>query len=107
MSKKKSDKKRVVVTKDKKRVTPTTSKSKLKAAKSEQTVPLVYGKEFYSWMMLGVGLITAGLFCMLGGEQPSPDAWDDSIIYSWRITVLAPLLILAGLGVEIYAIFKK
>jgi hypothetical protein len=44
---------------------------------------------------------------MMGGSQPNPNEWDESIIYSPRIMVVAPILILAGLIVEIYAIFKK
>jgi hypothetical protein len=39
--------------------------------------------------------------------MPSPDVWDDSIIYSFRRTVLAPIVIIIGLVVEIFAIFKK
>jgi hypothetical protein len=39
--------------------------------------------------------------------MPSPDVWDDNIIYSFRRVTLAPILILAGLAVEVVAIFKK
>lgn len=58
-------------------------------------------------MGAGAGLVILGMILMLGGSMPSPDVWDDSIIYSFRRTVLAPIVILAGLGVEIYAIFKR
>ena len=44
---------------------------------------------------------------MLGGGMPDRNTWDPNIIYSPRITVVGPVLILAGLIVEIYAIFKK
>jgi len=43
---------------------------------------------------------------MMGGGMPTPDMWDDNIIYSHRRITLAPILILIGLGVEVYAIFK-
>jgi len=44
---------------------------------------------------------------MSGGHMPSPDVWDESLIYSpIRITV-APMLILAGLIVNVYAVFVK
>ena len=59
------------------------------------------------WMGAGAGLILLGMLLMMGGSMPNPDVWDDSLIYSFRRTVLAPFVILAGLGVEIYAIFKK
>ena len=55
----------------------------------------------------GVLLIALGLILMSGGAMPSPDVWDESIIYSTRRTILAPIVMLAGLGLEIYAIFKR
>ena len=68
---------------------------------------LIFNKQNYFWGLIGVGLIALGLILMLGGGMPNPDMWDDKIIYSFRIVTLAPLLIVAGLVVEIYAIFKK
>jgi hypothetical protein len=68
---------------------------------------LIFGRENYRWMAIGFGLVLAGMVCMMGGAQPDPNAWDESIIYSPRIMVVAPILILVGLVVEIYAIFKK
>jgi hypothetical protein len=44
---------------------------------------------------------------MSGGHMPSPDVWDESLIYSTRRTLLAPVLILAGLSLQIVAIFTK
>jgi hypothetical protein len=109
MSKPNSPKRKVVVTS-----TPTPSSSANPKARSFRTTPdrpqsqpMVYDKHNYYWMLLGVGLIALGMILMSGGQMPGPDVWDDSIIYSWRRTVLAPAMILAGLGVEIYAIFKR
>jgi Protein of unknown function (DUF3098) len=68
---------------------------------------LIFGRENYRWMAIGFGLVMAGMFCMMGGGQPDPNAWDESIIYSPRIMIIAPILILAGLVVEVYAIFLK
>ena len=67
---------------------------------------LLFGKSQYKFMLIGVGLIAIGMLLMLGGSMPSPDVWDDSLIYSFRRITLAPIFILAGLVVEIYAIFK-
>ena len=67
----------------------------------------MFNRNSYIWMGIGVALIALGMLLMTGGQMPSPDVWDESIIYSWRRTVLAPFLIIAGLLVEIYAIFKK
>jgi hypothetical protein len=44
---------------------------------------------------------------MSGGAMPSPDVWDDSIIFSKRRTLVGPFVIILGLLLEIYAIFHK
>lgn len=68
---------------------------------------LLFGRENYILMLSGLGLIILGFILMSGGAMPDPDTWDDNIIYSFRRTVLAPFVVLAGLAVEIYAIFKR
>lgn len=68
---------------------------------------LVYGKRNYRIMGIGIALIVIGFILMGGGHMPSPDVWDESIIYSPRRTVLAPIFILAGFGLQIYAIFTR
>ena len=103
MSQKK--KKKVVVTTQKK-AAPTVSRRAAASASPAKPEEMIFNKSNYMWMGIGVALILVGMLLMIGGSMPSADVWDDSIIYSFRITVLAPIVILAGLGVEIYAIFK-
>ena len=86
--------------------TSTSTRARAKVA-SATTTELVFGKQTYIWMGIGLLLIFVGLLLMTGGHQPGPDVWDDSIIYSFRRTVLAPIVIVAGLVVEIVAIMKK
>ncbi len=124
MSKNKPPKKKVVVTttnkkaevsqhkkpsgKNTKKVKPTVStkgKTRKKAAVPKQE--LIFNRKNYLFMGIGALLVILGMFLMSGGAMPSPDVWDESRIYGFRRTVLAPIFILAGLGVEIYAIFKK
>lgn len=114
--------KKKVVTKDKAPSAPKKGKKVLKTESSAKKVlkattakraneqvksELLFNGENYKWMAIGAGLILLGMVCMLGGKMPDPNTWDPDIIYSKRITVLAPFLILSGLGVEVYAIFKK
>lgn len=101
-----SKKKKVVVTTPKRKPAPTVSKRTGTAAAGAPKEELIFDKSNYMWMGIGIALILAGMLLMTGGSMPSPDVWDDSIIYSTRITVIAPIFILAGLAVEIYAIFK-
>lgn len=74
------------------------------AAKKDE---LIFNKTTYIWMGAGLALIFIGLLLMSGGKMPNPETWDENIIYSFRRTVLAPIFILAGLVVEIVAIFKR
>lgn len=101
---KKSPKKKVVVTTSKK-ITPTKSKVG-KEVKAAPVSNLSFGKQNYTIMLVGIGLIIIGFLLMSGGHMPSPDVWDEGLIYSTRRTLIAPIVILAGLIVEIYAIFK-
>ncbi len=88
-------------------ITPTESKRN-KSAVAETKTPntLIFGKQNYAWMLLGAGLVALGLLLMSGGSMPDSDTWDPNIIYSTRRTVIAPIVILTGLAVEVYAIFK-
>ena len=58
-------------------------------------------------MLGGIGLIMLGLLLMSGGGMPSPDVWDESIIYSARRTIIAPMVIILGIVANIVAIFYK
>lgn len=107
MSKGKPVKKKVVVTTTKPEVTPTTARRSAATDNSTGEAALELGKQNYILIAGGLGLVFLGLILMAGGEMPSSDVWDDSIIYSFRRTVLAPVVMLAGLALEVYAIFKK
>jgi hypothetical protein len=67
----------------------------------------LFGKENYRWMAIGLGLILLGLLLMIGGKSKDPNVFDPSEVYSFRRITLAPILILAGLALEILGIFKK
>lgn len=77
-------------------------KSRISKAIGEMT----YGKPQFKWMLIGIAFIALGMILMSGGWMPSPDVWDESIIYSARRLTLAPLCIIIGLAFQIYAIFK-
>ena len=84
------------------------SKPKYKSRKTvKEPTELVFKKGNFIWMAAGLGLITIGLLLMSGGAMPSNDVWDESIIYSFRRITLAPIFLLAGLALEIVAIFKR
>jgi hypothetical protein len=68
---------------------------------------LLFGKKNYLYLGVGIILICIGFLLMSGGSMPSPDVWDENIIYSFRRITLAPIVILVGLIVSGMSIFVK
>ena len=91
----------------KKSATNNPAKPNINQTSKANSDALLYGKETYIWIAGGFLLVLLGLALMAGGRMPDLNTWDDNIIYSFRRTVLAPFVILAGLVVEIYVIFRK
>ena len=66
----------------------------------------IFSKENYTWMLAGIIVIAIGMFLMSGGKSNNPNEFDQKQVYSaMRITV-APILIIIGLGLEVFAIFR-
>lgn len=74
--------------------------------KSQPYSPL-FTKDNYTWMLIGGVIIALGMFLMSGGKSSDPHVFDTKQVYSTVRITIAPILILLGLGVEVYAIFKK
>ncbi|HMH32580.1 MAG TPA: DUF3098 domain-containing protein [Puia sp.] len=77
-----------------------------KKTNSRQYIPL-FGKENYRWMIIGMAVMALGLFLMTGGKSKDPNVFNPNEVYSFTRITIAPILILAGLALEIFAIFKK
>lgn len=105
MSKQKPSKKKVVVTTQKKEAPA--DRSRARGRQQAPEAELLFGRQNYLYMGVGALLILLGLLLMTGGSMPSSEVWEEDLIYSWRRTLLAPAVILAGLILEIVAIFKK
>jgi Protein of unknown function (DUF3098) len=73
----------------------------------EKNKATLFGKENYLWMGIGIAIVLLGFLLMSGGKSADPNVFDESGVYSFRRITLAPLLIMAGLMVEVYAIMKK
>jgi len=67
----------------------------------------LFGKDNLTWMLIGLAVMVLGIVLMTGGKNTDPKVFDESLVYSKiRITV-APILIVVGLLIEVYAIMKK
>ena len=67
----------------------------------------LFTKDNYLWMGIGGGIIALGMFLMSGGKNVDPKVFDYNVVYSTTRVTVAPILIIGGLLVEIFAIFKK
>ena len=67
----------------------------------------LFGKENYTWMLIGLAVLALGFFLMAGGKSSDPKVFNDSDVYSTTRITIAPILIIAGFVIEIFAIMKK
>ena len=71
-----------------------------------------FRKENYKLMLIGLALIVAGFLLMMGADANTvdgkfdPNSWNEDIFSIRRIRI-APLLVIAGFAVEVYAILKR
>lgn len=67
----------------------------------------LFTKENYLWMLAGIVVMAIGFVLMSGGKSPDPKVFNDADVYSTRRITIAPILIIGGLLIEIFAIMKK
>ena len=67
----------------------------------------LFTKENYVFMIAGIVVIAIGMLLMAGGKSANPGEFDQKEIYSTTRITVAPILILAGLALEVVAIFRK
>jgi len=87
------------------------NKKNAEAQKSKPTYEMTFTKENYKWMVIGFAIIVLGFILMVGKTD---DIFNNAEIFttgkkSFSTTVkvtIAPLVVLLGFAVEIYAIFK-
>ena len=75
--------------------------------KQPQSNNTLFGKQNYSWMLAGLAIMAIGFILMAGGKSADPNVFDDKDVNGFRRITLAPILIVACLIVEIFAIMKK
>lgn len=68
---------------------------------------LLFGRQNFIYIGIGLGLVVLGLGLMTGGAMPDPNKWEPERIYSFTRITLAPLCMVAGFVVVGLGIFKK
>ncbi|MEO6252421.1 MAG: DUF3098 domain-containing protein [Ferruginibacter sp.] len=82
------------------------SKEKRQVTTVTNATPL-FGKENYMWMLIGLAVLALGFFLMAGGRSSDPNLFNKDEVYSTTRITIAPLLIIAGFVIEIFAIMRK
>ena len=72
----------------------------------DQSKEFLFSKRNYQLLIAGLVLIAIGFILMIGGGSEDPNQFNPEI-FSFRRITLAPIVILAGLVVEIYAILHR
>ena len=67
---------------------------------------LLFGKRNYKFMLIGILFIAVGFILMSGGGSDDPNVFNEEI-YSFRRIRLAPILVIIGFIIEVYAILTK
>jgi hypothetical protein len=79
----------------------------IKSTKNNKPALFLFDKTNYLIMFGGLALILLGFVLMAGGKSPDPKVFNADEVYSFRRITLAPILIIAGFVVEVWAIMKK
>jgi hypothetical protein len=69
--------------------------------------PFLFTKENYRWMIIGGVIIALGMILMSGGKSQDPNTFDPNVVYSTTRVTIAPILIIGGLLLELFAILYK
>ena len=69
--------------------------------------PFICDRTNYLIMIGGVLVIMLGFALMSGGATSDPAVFPKEELYSFRRITLAPIVVMIGFGIEIYAILKR
>ena len=69
--------------------------------------PFLFDKQNYIIMIIGLFMIAIGFILMAGGKSDDPNIFNPDEVYSFRRITLAPIVVILGFIIEIYAIFHK
>lgn len=67
----------------------------------------LFDKTNLMWMLIGLAVMAVGFLLMGGGRSDDPNVFDRNQVYGFIRITIAPIIILAGLVIEIVAIFKQ
>ena len=76
------------------------------SSKDTRSFP-IFERENYLWMLGGIVIMAIGLLLMVGGKSNDPNQFHPEQVYSTTRITIAPILIIIGLVVECFALFRQ
>jgi hypothetical protein len=73
----------------------------------EEPSGFVFDKLGYILVLTGIMLIISGFILMSGGGSEDPNYFNADEIFSFRRITLAPIVVMTGFALEVYAIMRK
>ncbi|MBC8320606.1 MAG: DUF3098 domain-containing protein [Bacteroidetes bacterium] len=77
-----------------------------KQKKEENKLSFAFNKTNYTILIVGLLVIITGFLLMIGGGSDNPEVFSDAM-FGFRRLTLAPILILTGYLIEIFAIMYR
>jgi len=72
-----------------------------------KTATGLFTRDNLLWMVAGAVVMGIGYLLMSGGRSNDPNVFDPKEVYSTTRITIAPILLLLGLAIEIYALFRE
>lgn len=72
----------------------------------EKQPDILFEKDNFMWMLIGIAIIFFGFYMMSGGGSDDPAVFSNELFSTKRV-IIAPIIVIAGFIVEVYAILKK
>lgn len=85
----------------------TKTQATAKQAPVVSSLPFVFDRTNYIIMVAGIVVILIGFALMSGGGTTDPAVFPKEELYSFRRITLAPIVVMIGFGIEIFAILKR
>ena len=78
-------------------------KKRKQVLKEEKKESFVFERKNYLFMIIGLAVIAFGFILMSGGGSDNPEVFNPDIFSPRRIR-LAPIIVIIGFAIEVYAI---
>jgi len=72
----------------------------------ESNIRFAFNRSNYKLLILGLIVLVLGFVLMIGGGSDDPEVFDEAL-FGFRRLTLAPILIIAGYIIEIFAIMHR